>query len=183
MKSGYEMKKHPFDEEMPDFLKDLKARGDGFKAPDGSFEDMENAVFARLKSAGDLDRPVLRVEKRPKLWASFIRPKAAMAYAAALALLLVAVWFVRQQTAVAPELPVASVELSEEELEAYLLENAHEFEPEQLASLELEQVPEQNDNQPVESNHSKKGKQPDVHPDDLELILDEMTDEELEQIL
>lgn len=178
------MKKQHLDEEIPKFLKDLKAKGDGFNVPEGYFDDMENAVFARLKSAGDLDRPVpRRVEKRPKLWASFIRPKAAMAYAAALALLLAAVWFVRQQTVDVPELPVASIDLSEEELEAYLLENAHEFEPEQLASLEIDPAPEPVDSQPVDHKNSHKRKQADIHPDDLELILDEMTDEELEQIL
>jgi hypothetical protein len=177
------MKKQHLEEEIPKFLKDLKAKGDGFKVPDGYFDDMEDAVFARLKSAGDLDRPVPMVEKRPRFRVSFIRPKAAMAYAAALALMLAAVWFVRQQTVEVPTAPVASVELSEEELEAYLLENAHEFEPEQLASLEPDQIPEPAENQPAERNNSNKRKQTDIHPDDLELILDEMTDEELEQIL
>lgn len=177
------MKKQHLEDEIPRFLKDLKSKGDGFNVPEGYFDDMENAVFARLKSAGDLDRPVPRVGKRPRLWVAFIRPKAAMAYAAVLALILTAVWFIRQQTVDVPSTPVASVELSEEELEAYLLENAHEFEPEQLASLEVNPIAEPDDNQPADKSNSGKRKQPDVHPDDLELILDEMTDEELEQIL
>lgn len=177
------MKKQHLEEEIPKFLKDLKAKGDGFKMPEGYFDDMENAVFARLKSAGDLDRPVPRVERRAKLWASFIRPKAAMAYAAALALLLAAVWFVRQQTVAVPEAPLVSIDLSEEDLEAYLLENAHEFEPEQLASLESDLVSEPVESQPGDQKNANKRRHTDLHPDDLELILDEMTDEELEQIL
>lgn len=178
------MKKQQNEPEIPDFLQDLKAKGDGFQLPDGYFDDMENSVFARLKSAGDLDKPMIRVENRPKLWAAFIRPKAAMAYAAALAMVLAAIWFVRQQTEQLPQAPVASVELSEEELEAYVLDNAHEFEPEQLASLEPEEMPEETYDQPAETGgKSAKRKKVDIHPDDLDAILDEMTDEELEQIL
>jgi|688.fasta_scaffold462263_2 hypothetical protein len=177
------MKKQHSEEEIPDFLKDLKAKKDGFNLPEGYFNDMEDAVFARLKSGGDLDRPVVNVRRGGKMWASFIRPKAAMVYAAALALVLAAVWFVRQSTQELSQAPMAAVEFSEEELETYLLENALEFEPEQLASIEPDKVPEFTDEQPTDQNNTSKRKQPEIHPDDLEEILDEMTDEELEQIL
>lgn len=169
-------------QEQAPFLKDLKQKGDGFKVPEGYFDGLEDAVFARLEASGDAGRPKIKVVKRPFLSVSFIRPKAAMAYAAAMALVLAAVWFFRQPAAVQP-LPYVSVELTEDELETYVLENLNEFEPEQLVAL----TPETPINTIDETVPGKPGKKSEnsneLHPDDLDKILDEMTEEELEQIL
>lgn len=177
------MKSDKLNEELPQFLQDLKAKGDGLQVPDGYFEEMEDAVFARLRASGDLDRPKMQVVKRPGLFAAYIRPRTAMALAAALALILTAVWFVRQSASVAQETPLASAELTEEDIESYVLDNLHEFDAEQLASLTKEEIME-----PVEETTPTTPKQnssrpEEIHPDDLDQILDEMTDEELEQIL
>jgi len=169
-------------QEQAPFLKDLKQKGDGFKVPDGYFDGLEDAVFARLEASGDAGRPKIKVVKRPFLSVSFIRPKAAMAYAAVMALVLTAVWFFRQPATVQP-LPYVSVELTEDDLEAYLLENLNEFEPEQLVALTPE-TPVQNMEAPTSGKKEKNtGNSSELHPDDLDKILDEMTDEELEQIL
>ena len=178
------MKKHHLEEDLPPFLRDLKEKEDGFKVPEGYFEDMEQSVFARLKASGDLDRPKLKVSKRPGMFASFIRPKAAMAYAAALAMILAAVWFFSVPEPVAQETPMASYELTEDDLEAYVLENVHEFDTEQLASLSVEETEPLTEDEVTPTTPQKKRSTPEtLHPDDLDEILDEMTDEELEQIL
>lgn len=175
------MKKEILPDDLPPFLQDLKRKGDGLQVPEGYFDDMEAAVFARLRSAGDLDRPALTVVKKPGLFVQFLRPRAAMAYAAALALVLAAVWFVRQSVTSVPEAPLATLELSEDDIEAYVLENVHEFEPEQLASLSKEDLPEITTENPTPSAQPQAVEE--LHPDDLDQILDEMTDEELEEIL
>ncbi len=179
------MKKEDLDKELQEnapFLKELKQKGDGFKVPKGYFDGLEDAVFARLEASGDAGRPQIKAVKRPFLFVPFIRPKAAMAYAAVLALVLAAVWFFRQPTAV-QDLPYVSVELTEDELETYVLENLNEFEPEQLVALS----PETPINTIDETIPGKPGKNSEnsneLHPDDLDKILDEMTEEELEQIL
>jgi hypothetical protein len=178
------MKKEDLDKELQEhapFLSDLKQKGDGFKVPEAYFDGLEDAVFARLEASGDAGRPKIKVVKRPLLSVSFIRPKAAMAYAAAMVLVLTAVWFFRQPATVQP-LPYVSVELTEDELETYVLENLNEFEPEQLVALTPEAP-----NTMEETIPGKPGKNlensNELHPDDLDKILDEMTDEELEQIL
>lgn len=179
------MKKENLDDELKSispFLKDLKGKGDGFKVPEGYFEDMEDAVFARLKSAGDMDRPSMRVVKRPSMFQLSIRPRTAMGLAAALALMLTAVWFIRQPQVVQP-MPFVSTELTEDDLETYVMENVHDFEPEQLATLTPEETTEQPEEATPGTTKRKSATSDEIHPDDLDKILDEMTDEELEQIL
>ena len=184
------MKKESLDEELGSispWLNDLKSKGEGFEIPEDYFGDMEESLFARIEAAGPLERPALKPAKRSGMFASFIRPRAAMAYAAALAVLLAAVWLIRLQTTKAPETVVASAELSEEDIESYLLENVHDFDPDQLAALEptaTESMEEES--APAPSNPGKKAKtihHEDLHPEDLEQIIDEMSDEELERML
>jgi len=177
------MKKEFLEKDMPPFLKALKGKDDGLNVPDGYFEDMEDAVFARLKAAGDLNRPVLQVKKRSGLFSLFIRPKAALAYAAALAMMLAAVWFIRQSTYTLPEQMLASTELTEDDLESYLLENLEEFDPHQLASLSVAEPAEPLEEGASGTSRKNRPSPSEIHPDDLDDILDEMTDEELEQIL
>lgn len=167
-------------EDLPPFLQELKEKGDGFKVPDGYFETLDDAVFARLKAAGDLDRAPKKIAKRPGLFAAFIRPQAALAYAAALAMILAAVWFFRQPDPIAP---MAAVALTEDDLETYLLENAHDFEPEQLAALTVQEIAEPTEAQPKNAPKSNRSGADELHPDDLNQIIDEMTEEELEEIL
>lgn len=177
------MKKEFLEKDIPPFLKALKGKDDGLKVPEGYFEDVEGAVFARLKSAGDLNRPVLAPKKRSGWSGLFIRPKVAMAYAAALAMMLAAVWFIRQSTYTVPETTLFSAELTEEDLESYLLENLEEFDPHQLASLNVAVPAEPLEEGGSDSSPKNNSTPSEIHPDDLDDILDEMTDEELEQIL
>lgn len=176
------MKKELLDDELPPFLRETKEKGDGFKVPEAYFEELEDAVFKRLEAGGDMRRPIMKVSKRSGSFPLFIRPRTAMALAAGMALVLAAIWFFNQPAAV-PSQQMAAVELTEEDLESYLLDNVHEFDPEQLAALNTNEIIETSSEN---NNDSPKKNQPaadDIHPDDLDHILDEMTDEELEQIL
>ncbi|MFN0213542.1 MAG: hypothetical protein ACKVT2_04745 [Saprospiraceae bacterium] len=175
------MKKEILDDDLPIFLKELKEKGEGLKIPEGYFEAMEEAVFARLKSAGDLDRPVMKLAKRPG-FKFYVRPRTATALAAALALVLAAVWFFSQPTVVQP-LPLVSTELTEDDLESYVLENVHEFDLEQLAALNGPKSVNSYEESTPGTPKKNRAASDDIRPEDLEKILDEMTDEELEQIL
>ncbi len=181
------MKKQNLDEELKTispFLKDLKGKGDGFKFPEGYFEDLEHTIFARIESSGGMGRPTMKRSERLRIFASFIRPQAAMAYAAALALVLAAVWFIRQDSAAVQDATLlASTELTEDDLESYVLENLHEFEPAQLASLSSDENAEAIEKPALGKQKKNSAASDEIQPDDLDKILDEMTDEELEQIL
>lgn len=177
------MKKQQFEEDMPSFLKDMKEKGDGFKVPEGYFEDLEDAVFARLEAGGDLGRPSMKIIKRPGLFASSVRIRTFSALAAALAIILAAVWFFQDSSPVDSTLPLASTELTEEDIESYVLENVHEFDPAQLAALTPEERPGAVEEMTPDVNKADLPASEEIHPDDLDQILDEMTDEELEEIL
>lgn len=176
------MKKELLDDDLPPFLREMKEKGDGFKVPEAYFEGLEDAVFKRLEAGGDMRRPAIKATKRPLRFPLSIRPRTAMALAAGMALVLAAVWFF-QQPAAPPQQQIAAVELTEEDLESYLLDNVHEFDPEQLATLNTSEITETSSENNNDSPQKNQPAANDIHPDDLDHILDEMTDEELEQIL
>ncbi|MFN0035611.1 MAG: hypothetical protein ACKVUS_11125 [Saprospiraceae bacterium] len=176
------MKKEILDDDLPPFLKDLKEKGDGLRVPEGYFEDLEGAVFARLEASGGFRRPAMKVVKRPGLFQVAIRPRAAMALAAAMALILAAVWFFCQPSSAVQQAPLASAALTEEDAESYLIENAQEFELAQLAALTTEEAAEPSEENTPGAPKKNTPSSDEINPDDLDEILDEMTDEELEQI-
>lgn len=103
-----------------------------------------------------------------------------MAAAAAIALAIAAVWFFSPSPSIVPG--VAAVELSEEEIESYVLENVQDFEADQLATLPEEEL---NEYQTPQLQQPPKAEDllDNIAPEDVEKILNEMTDEELEDIL
>lgn len=152
------------------------------KVPESYFDGLEEAVFKRLEAGGEMRRPTVKAVKRPLLFPLSIRPRTAMAIAAGLAIMLAAIWFIQRPADVAPQ-TFASADLTEEDLENYLFDNIHEFDPEQLATLAGEESHETPAETTDDAPQKNKPAATDIHPDDLEQILDEMTDEELEQIL
>ena len=176
------MKKKDIEDEILPFLKELKEKGDGFKIPKGYFDAMEQAVLTRLSNSGDLGHPTLKVVKRPGLFPLSIRSRTATALAAALALILAAVWFIRQPAALG-SLPFVSTELNEEDLESYVLENVHDFEPLQLVLLTQDRILEPMDEIIPAVLKKSRSVNDELNTEDLDEIINEMTDEELEQIL
>lgn len=179
------------EEELRDlspFLADLKKQGDGLKVPEGYFDQFEGNLFQKMKQKGIQRTQAGGTNTRHGLRGSSIKLRYWMAAAACIAMLLAAFWFFQparqsefQPMALGSEQLAATI--SQEELEAYVLENVHEFDSEQLASLP-EYESSGNTRQNKELPHKKRNpKSVDVKSEDITPLLDEMSEEELEQLL
>lgn len=177
------MKKVNLDEELREispFLHDLKKRdgaGNGFRVPEGYFANMEDEVFATLDAIGARRKtaPVPSFGQRLADWlAGFWRPRLALAFAGMLAVALSAWWFLRPNPADAPA-QFATVEISEEEAETFVLAHVGDFEPHQLAPDGPEDLPN-----PIKESLEKNNS---LRPEDVEHLLDDLTDAELEELL
>jgi len=160
------------------WLRDMKQPDDGFRVPEGYFDSLEERVFARLEAEGLRQVPTMQVVRGGQ-W--YQQPRTWLAAAAAVCAVLAAVWLLRPQ----PQVEVASADFSAEELEDYVLSNVHEFDLEQLASIPKEDLSEAAE-PPVQpaDNQGKKGIPGDEFtPEDVEKLLNDMSDEELESIL
>ncbi|MCY7329943.1 MAG: hypothetical protein LH618_15420 [Saprospiraceae bacterium] len=204
------------DDELRDLsplLRDLKRQGEGLRTPDGYFDDLEARVFGRLdvhepqifasqpayqpynlvgKVVARVSWPVAtRLVQRAMPLRRRIVP-ALTAMAAGLALITAAVWFFRSPAVVqlAPMLAqVTMPELSEDDIESYVLENVHEFDAAELATLppvevDDEVAPEEK-TAPKTPQHRSKRQQAldDLRPEDLDNVLDGLSDEDLEKLL
>lgn len=174
------MKKQDLQDELREIsplLGDLKSRGnDAFRVPEGYFSGLENEVFATIDAIGACRKPVPETafSARVGQWLAAIwPPKLALAMAGTFALALGAWWLLRP----APDAPaaVAAVEISEEDAESFVLAHVADFEPTQLVPENVEDLPN-----PIHESIEKNG---GIHDNDLELLLDDMTDEELEELL
>lgn len=164
--------------ELPSWLDDLKKRGDGFQVPDGYFENLERSILDKTAGVsrgaqGETTMVVVAGSMR-RPW--YRRMPVLAAAAAVVGILAVAWWFMRPAGASNP------AELSDEDLHAYILENAQEFELEQLASINPEHLPEASA-QPAVPAAGDQQIQDEIHPEDLEHLLNDLSDEELEEIL
>lgn len=171
------------DDELPIALKNLREQGDGMNLPDAYFEQMERSVFARLDASGSTGHPGLVKSKTPKWRTIFVRPKATLAYAAALALMLSALWFMQQHVSPSSNNLSLAASLTAEDIEDYLLDNLHEFDLVHIATLSHAIEVEGQAPTPQESKPPGTGPSNELRPEDLDKILDDMTEEELEQIL
>ncbi|GAB4496589.1 MAG: hypothetical protein OHK0019_28630 [Saprospiraceae bacterium] len=182
------MKKELLDDELKErspLLLDAKKQGDGFRLPEGYFEALEDAVFSRVDSAGIRRKPVLEA-KRGGLFGRFSRSGIAWAAAATFVIVLAAAWFFKTQF-VQPLAPVATTqqELTEEEIETYVIENIQDFDASLIAAVPVgEHVPpETKSATPTENNPAASDPLDDLSDEELELLLKEMSDAELENLL
>lgn len=170
---------HPNDElkDIAPFLHQNQSKPDGFNTPDGYFPGLEDRIFERIEKS-EIRKPTpIKAGKAPRF---SVRSRVVwLAVAAAFTLILGAWWFFQPQAPT--EQPVVSVELSEEEIESYLLKNLDELEDAQLAML-----PAEEEVIPVKESTPKQNLSTDseeILPEDVEKILNDMTEEELEEIL
>lgn len=172
-------------EELSPRLSEMKQQNDGFRTPEGYFEGLEEAVFRKI-DASDLQRePVLNAKRSGGLRRWLFRPKVMVAAAAVFVIVLSAKWFFSPKPApLTPTLPVVAQQLTEEEMiEAYVLENIRDFDVDQLAALAPEPEP-LNDTPQTQGLQGKKSPSiDDLSAEELELLLKEMSDEELESLL
>lgn len=157
-------------------LKQQEPGGDGFRLPPGYFDAVEEAVFARLEASGA--RHVV-LEKRGIVRGLF-QSRVMLAAAAMIVLVLAALWFFRPAPAVAP----AAAELSEEDIEAYVLENIRDFDTDQLASLSpVESTATEEEHTGSSKPKTDKPSLDDLSPEDVENVLRDMSEEELQELL
>lgn len=162
--------------QLAPWLRDVRqaAAHDGFQVPEGYWEGLEDRVMARIHAEVASPAPVLTARPGGRWW----RARPLWAAAAAVTAVAAALWLLRP----APPASVAAVDLSEEEVAAYVVENVQEFDVEQLATLphsdwaETDLTPQ---NLPPASPTSEET----LHPEDVELLLRDMSEEELESIL
>ncbi len=182
------MKKELVNKELEDLatvLRDLKKQDDGFRLPDQYFEDLEESVFNKIDAMESRRRPILSARKGKGLRQWLLRPQLMAAAAAVFVVVLAAKWFFTPKPvpASAPA-PVAAAQLTEEEMiEAYVLENIRDFDVNQLAAfspdpdMETGSTPRQN--KKLQPHHPLDG----LSPDEVDMLLKEMSDEELEKLL
>lgn len=170
-------------EELSPRLSEMKQQNDGFRTPEGYFEGLEEAVFRKI-DASDLQRePVLNAKRGGGLRRWLLRPQIMVAAAAVFVIVLSAKWFFSPKPApLTPTLPAVAQQLTEEEMiEAYVLENIRDFDVDQLAALAPEPL---NDSPQTQDLQGKKSPSiDDLSAEELELLLKEMSDEELESLL
>ncbi len=170
------------------WLRDLKRQGDGLRRPEGYFDDLEAQVFTRLDTMGA--RRTAPMQTVPGgHWARRRRLRVLSALAAGIALAAAAFWFFKAPS-VAGQPAIAEVQLpdlSEEDIETYVLENVQEFDAAQLAALPAIAVTDQGPERaaPDPAAHRSKRQQAldDLDPEDLDHLLDELSNEDLESLL
>lgn len=176
--------------ELSPFLRDLRTSDSGLRVPKDYFDNLEASVFQRLEREGDLSRAaILEHPAKPTKplypWRFSIIPYAA---AAALALLAAAYWYfgIHNIDTSAPLSEIASPPVSADDAAFYLAENIEEFDTEQLALL-VETFPEPHVEipSPEPANPLKKSSKKPVEltPNELKNLLQDMSDEELEELL
>lgn len=176
-----EKMKDSLDDELKNispWLRDMKRPDDGFQIPEGYFDTLEDRVFARIEAEGLRQVPAMQAVRGQRWW---MQPRALMAAAAVFGAVLAAVWLLRPQ----PQAEIAAVDLSVEDVEDYVLENVHDFDENQLASIQPEGFSEvmESPTAPAENQSKAPSAGDEFTPEDVEKLLDDMSDEELESIL
>jgi hypothetical protein len=172
-----------YNDELSPLLRDLKQRGDGLQVPEGYFDQLDDAVFARLDASGER---LPAADRAPRGWKVWVNVRTVTAAAATLALLLTAGWWLWQPT---PTNSLATNSPEDEALElaaaeAYLNEHLMEFDAELLAQNlpgeEEHDAAEQPATTPTAPKTAPHKKTPE---DELDEIIDQLSDEELEDLL
>ncbi|MCC6460556.1 MAG: hypothetical protein IT260_08810 [Saprospiraceae bacterium] len=176
--------------ELSPLLKRFKEQNDGAQVPPGYFDQLEDDVFRQLDAIGARHKPpVFAAQQQQRSWwqrlQSWWQPRLAVAFAGVLVLALAGWWYVQPAANPQPG-DLAGLELSAEDAEAYLLDNVLELEPAQLAlALPSEEWPairlESEPSSP--QNTAPAVHEIQIHPDDLEDVLNDMSDEELKELL
>lgn len=164
-------------------LRQMKEKDDGMRMPPDYFEQLQAKMMQQLKD----EQPAPSAQIVP-FWAVKTTRFRMAAAAASVAILLTAGWWYMRPaetiapiTAVAEPVQMDDVALTSEEAQLYIDENILEFDTEMLAAeLDAAEMPvDPAEKQPLKNNPSKT-----QTPDEtLDHVLDELTEEELEDLL
>ncbi len=180
-----DMKKESVNDELENLsplLRGWKQQKEGFQVPEGYFDTVEEAVFSRIDQSGNRRKPALETRRG----GLFSRSQVRWAAAAVLALVLAATWFFTAYPPANDALPaVASQELTEEEIEAYVLANIRDFDEALLAEVPAgtQPVVETKPVSPAAAQPKQTDPIDDLSDEELDLLLKDMSDEELENLL
>jgi len=166
-------------------LRQMKEKDDGMRMPPDYFEQLQAKMMQQLKD----EQPAPAAKTAP-FWAVKTNRFRMAAAAASVAILLTAGWwYMRPAETIAPIAAVtepAQVDeddaaLTSEEAQLYIDENILEFDTEMLAAeLDAAEMPVD----PAEKQPLKKNLNQTQTPDEaLDHVLDELTEEELEDLL
>lgn len=179
-------------EDLSPYLLNLRSQDDGFRLPANYFETLEDEVFQQIDAIG-ARRQKRTAGSRSGFWsiiAGLWQPRLALALGTVLVAAFAAWWIWRPQPAPNAELPLAvrHEEPTPDELEAYVMENVLDFEPDQLAALaitdEASQEPSSISNPGNKSIPKPASKATDdLSPEQLEILINDLTDEEIEKML
>ena len=167
--------------DLSPWLSDLKSKGDPQRVPEGYFDQLESSVFQRLEQEG------LRVAITPErsIWSVWLTPARLTAAAAAITLLIGAIWWMQpksQDDTMVQIPPSTEEEFTPEMAEDYIQSNIFDFEEELLASEFVDDAADETmspNKQPKEKGVQNLSKD----TDELDNILNDLTDEELEDLL
>lgn len=161
-------------EELSPLLRQLREQGDGLEVPPQYFDHFDDALKQRIAQRGIRRHALQQIQLKDKrrYWPGML------AVAASLTLVLGVVWYLQPEN---EPTELAELELSTEDITAYLIENATDFEPEQLAGLDGAAV--ENNRSEIRENHKKSIEMDDIPAGAVEEIIDEMTDAELAELL
>lgn len=167
-------------------LAGLQGNAAGQQIPDDYFDQLEARVFQKIEEQGHAPATATSQGDRPTRTGFRIlrSPRLAVAAAAVLSLAIAATWFFGAQPAADPAVPEnyreLAAALSPEDAATYIAGNIHEFETAALenyaaASSAAETATEPRAKQPLPAEALPAAQ--------LELILQDLSEEELESIL
>jgi len=155
-------------------LKKYRDEDDGLKTPGYYFAGFDEKLAERLAKPGvrrhslqELNKPVKR-----RLWPGI------PGLAASVALIVCAIVYFNQNTAPAEQV---NSELTPEDIELYLMENAADFEPEQLAVIT--EAPTHSGQSAVTAPATEITEKEEIPAEVVEKLMEEMTDAELADLL
>lgn len=125
---------------MSPFLEVMKTEKEGFKVPDNYFSSLADDVLWKIRTeplALEVKEPLRKswIEKIESLLSTVMPPRYALALASIVLLLVAGIFFIRP--AFTPQDELAS--LSKDEIHQYLINHAHELDPETLVDLTEQQ--------------------------------------------
>ncbi|MBK8195437.1 MAG: hypothetical protein IPK76_20325 [Lewinellaceae bacterium] len=177
------MKQESLQEELKGLspkLHDLKQQNDGMRVPEGYFDALEDSVLTRLDTMGTRRQTIAGSVKRNGIRAWLFRPQVIAALAALFVVVLTAKRFFAPTPAAVQPVVVHTQPSEEELIEAYILQNISDFEVDQLAAVAKDREAEVV--APPVTPLQTPGLE-GLSPEAIELLLREMSDEELESIL
>ncbi len=167
-------------------LAGLRGKTDGQQVPDGYFDQLEAAVFQKIEDQGYAPAAASSQGDRPTRSGFRIlrNPRLGIAAAAMLSLAIAAIWFFRLQPtdpAIPENYRELAAALSPEDAATYIAGNIHEFE---AAALENYAAAASSAAETTAEPPAKRTLPAEELPEaQLELILQDLSEEELESIL